>query len=486
VAVNATLLAGSTVTTLALQFVWQVALARSLGGAGYGTYATIGALLVMGAAIAEFGLGLVVIRDVAGRRREAGRYLAATLGLQPPLAVAAYGGLAALAWCLGYAVELRTLLAFAAVSLLVDVFGNMCHNQLVAAERMRVPAVAAPAHSALLIALGLPILAAGGGLWGVYAAGLAAGLIRSLGYWLALRSAGERPAFPVDLALARHLLREGWPIAALSVVALTTRHVDKLIVTALLGPAATGELTTAFLVVFAAIEVLSTPVLVAVLPLLSRLQRQGGSDALAAPLGSLVTLAVASGLPVIVLGSLLAQPLAAWLFGPAFGGAARLLRLLIWTVLPALVVNVFAQILLVEGRQRHLLRLRTLGLAAHVVLLLALIPRVGIIGAAGAAIVTELLILSLLLARVPVDAAWWRRLAPRVLRLGGAALLTAATVLLLRPTHPLLAGTAGALVAAGTLLAPGTLLPSDRRLLQELRASLWAGILAPGRRSQGP
>ena len=482
VVVNASLLGVSTVLTFGLQFVWQIALARMLGDRGYGTYATIGALLAIGAALVEFGTGLIVVRDVAAHRAEAGRYLAATLGLQPLLAVLAWAALAVLAWSLAYPVELRTLLAVASIALLVDALGNMCHNQLVAMERMRVPALAAPTHAALLIAAGVPVLLAGGGLWSVYVVVLAAGVLRSLGYWLVLRWWGLRPELPPDPRRVRYLLAEGWPLAALSAVTLATRHGDKLIVTALLGLAATGELTTAFLIVYAACEVLSTPVLVAALPTMSRLHRQGGRGALAAPLGALVTLAVASGLPVTVLGSLLAPSLALWLFGPAFEHAAGVLRVMIWVLVPALVANAFAQVLLVEGRQRHLLRIRALGLAAHVMLLVVALPRMGIIAAAGAAIVTELLVLALFLAHVRLDPTWWRALATRVLPLGGVALLSGVVVLALRDVHPLLAGVAGALIAVAAPFAPGVLAPSDRRWLGELAANLPAGL---GRRPEG-
>jgi len=49
-----------------------VDLARWLGAEGYGTYGTIGALMAVGAAIPEFGMGLIVIRDVANRPQDAG------------------------------------------------------------------------------------------------------------------------------------------------------------------------------------------------------------------------------------------------------------------------------------------------------------------------------------------------------------------------------------------------------------------------------
>ncbi|MCZ2098477.1 MAG: hypothetical protein LC121_19900, partial [Anaerolineae bacterium] len=74
---NAGALAISTVVSKGLLFGWQLALARWLGASDYGVYGTIGALLAIGAAIPEFGMGLIVVRDVATRPAQAGRTLGA-------------------------------------------------------------------------------------------------------------------------------------------------------------------------------------------------------------------------------------------------------------------------------------------------------------------------------------------------------------------------------------------------------------------------
>jgi hypothetical protein len=84
-----TALALSNVVSKGLMFGWQLILARLLGAAGYGTYGTIGALLAIGAAIPEFGIGLICC-DVA--KRPATRALpGCDLTLQPVLA-AGYAG----------------------------------------------------------------------------------------------------------------------------------------------------------------------------------------------------------------------------------------------------------------------------------------------------------------------------------------------------------------------------------------------------------
>ncbi len=242
---NVTALALSNVVSKGLLFVWQLVLARWLGAEGYGIYGTIGALLAVGAALPDFGMGLIVIRDVANRPQAAGRYLSAALVIQPVLAAVGYVVLLLAAVLLGYDTELRALLALAAVGLLVDALGNIPHNQLLAQERMVIPAIIAAGHIALLVTLAAVALAADTGLWGLYAASLAAGLVRALVYWLALRRTGTRPHFPVDRGIARGLLRDGAPIALTSFLVLAYQHADKLITTSILGTEGTGQLTAA-------------------------------------------------------------------------------------------------------------------------------------------------------------------------------------------------------------------------------------------------
>ncbi|MBN1680352.1 MAG: oligosaccharide flippase family protein, partial [Anaerolineae bacterium] len=255
---NATALALSNIASKGLMFVWQLILARWLGSGDYGVYGTVGALLAVGAAIPEFGMGLMVIRDVAPRRQDAGRYLAATLTMQPLFAVAGYGVLMLAALLLGYDAKIRTLLAFAAVNLLVDALGNMCHNQLLAIERMVIPAIIATGHILVLTMLAGIALALDAGLWGLYAATLIAGLLRTAVYWVVLLCTGTRPEFPLDRVVARSLLINGAPLALTSFLALAYTHTDKLITTAVLGTEGTGQLTAGFVIVFGVIELLST------------------------------------------------------------------------------------------------------------------------------------------------------------------------------------------------------------------------------------
>src|SRR5262245_41653204 len=87
---NATAIAAASIVGRGVQFGWQLILAPWLGVSVYGVYGTVGALMAVGASIANFSMGTIVVRDVARYPERAGKYLTATLFLQTVLALIAY------------------------------------------------------------------------------------------------------------------------------------------------------------------------------------------------------------------------------------------------------------------------------------------------------------------------------------------------------------------------------------------------------------
>lgn len=474
---NAGALALSQVTAKGLLFAWQLVLARWLGADDYGVYGTIGALLAVGAVLPDFGMGLIVVRDVANRPQAANRYLSAALAMQPVLAVAGYGVLLLAAILFGYDASLRALLALAGVSLLIDTLGNICHNQLLAVERMVIPAVIATAHIAVLVALAAVALSLGGGLWGLYVATIAAGLLRAAAYWAALLRVGARPAFPIDRGIARTLLINGAPLAITAFLAQAYTHADKLITTALLGTDRTGQLTAGFVIVFGVVELLSTTVLVAVFPLMSRTYSSGQRAMFEFMLEKLAFFNLTLSLPLAIFTSLLAVPLSSWLFGAEFMRTADVLRILIWYTVVTMVANVFSKALLVQNRQRRLLAIRAAGLALNIALLALLLPRLGVPGAAVATLIAESVILVAIVRSFTFPADWWARVVSHLWRLGLAAGGLALTVLALRAVHPLLAAAVGVPVYAALVLVSGAVARDDWDLIYRLVTAMPGGAL---------
>ncbi|MCX9079615.1 MAG: oligosaccharide flippase family protein, partial [Candidatus Methanoperedens sp.] len=72
---NAGAIAAASILSRGLQFGWQLLLASALGPARYGIYGAVAAFIMVGSAIPNFGMGPIVVRDVARYPEKAGKYL---------------------------------------------------------------------------------------------------------------------------------------------------------------------------------------------------------------------------------------------------------------------------------------------------------------------------------------------------------------------------------------------------------------------------
>lgn len=441
---NATAIALSTLLARGIQFGWVLVLGRMLGAEGLGIYGTIGGMIATAAVIPEFGMGLLVLRDVAQRPADAGRYLSATLVIQPLLAVVGYVGLVGVGLLLPYDAATRVLLALASISLIVDAFGNMYYSQLIAFEQMVATSVIAVVHIALLISFVFVALITGGGLAGLYVATISAGLFRVGMHWAAARRAGLRARWPLDPGIVRALFIGGWPIMLGALLRAAYQHIDKVIVLATIGEKEAGYLTAAFVIVFGVTELLNTTVLVALFPMMSRLAQDDPHE-LRRLIDQLAFLTLVIALPLAVGISGLSSKLAALLF-PGFTGTAAVLEVLIWHTIVVMIGNLYAQVMIIQRRQGQTLIIRGSALALNVVLNFYLLPRIGVPGAAVAALISETVALLFFLIAHRPDAATVRDLVWRSARVAAAGAAMALCIWLLRDANLFIAGIAGVIV----------------------------------------
>ncbi len=455
-------------------FGWQLVLSLWLGPGEYGIYGTIGGLMANAAALASFSMGLIVIRDVARAPAKAGRYWTAMLFSQTVLALLAYVGMNSLS--LGYSETLRAFAALAGCNLFVDIFGNMAYDLLLARERMVMTSAVEIAHIFLRIGLALLALTLGWGLLGVYAAAIASGSLRSLALVSLNLRDGIKPQFPLDAALTRQLLINSAPLALSALLTLAYQHADKLLTTGILGEEITGYLVVAFVINYGVIELISSSVLVAAYPLLSRYYEAGRNPIFGFLIEKLALYMLLAGLPLALGISILAEAIILPLLGETYAPSAAILRLLIWFTAITMFGNVFSKALLIQNRQRLLLAIRACGLALNVAMTLLLLFRWGDArGAVVASIVGELLIVALLLANFGALGWHARALAGQAGRLLLVCLLTALVMLALREAFIVLPVLCGLAVYIGGVLALRVLRADDWDLLYRIASALPGG-----------
>jgi O-antigen/teichoic acid export membrane protein len=457
---NAGAIAAASILSRGLQFGWQLILVPGLGPAAFGIYGAVSSFIQVGTSVASFGIGPIYIRDIARQPERAGNYLTATLFIQTILAFLAYLGVTAAAFLGGYDEAVRLFVALAGISLIIDTLGNMSNDLLLAREQMVKTSVVTIAHVVILITLAGIGLASGYGLVGVYLGVITAGIIRTTLLWLLVWLSGVRLSWPIDRSVALALLVNGVPLALSSFLGLLYQHVDKLVTSRLIGNTETGYLTLAFVIIFGVIDLLNTTLLTALYPLMSRSYGDGHNPIFGFMVEKLTFFTLLVCLPITLVLSLFAAQITIPLFGEQFAPTASVLSVLIWYALVAMTGNWMQQAMLAQNRQRTLLLIRVGGLALNIALLLILLPRLGVVGAAVSSICAESVVFSLYLFQF--RAAGWdvRRLVPRAGRLAALGLLTALGMLALRGVQPALGIVVGlAVYTAGVFLA--RLLASD-------------------------
>lgn len=470
---NAGAIAVARIVSNGALFLWQLALGRLLGETLFGVYGTVGALIAIGAVITGFGLSLIVIREVARRPHEAGRYLTAALVLHVTLAGVAWLAMNALAFALGYPPEIRALTAVACLALLTDILGSVAFDQLIARERMVTTSAVEIVTVALRIAAGAAVLALGGGLLGLYIITLVTSLIRAAILWWFMLRGGTRPAWPFEGRIARPLFVNALPLALGGLINIVYIQLDKLMSTSLLGATQTGYLSAASVIVFGVVEILSTTVLTAVYPLMSRLYAPDGNpEPFHFMVRKLAYFTLLIGLAVALTFTVFAEAITIPLFGEDFAPSAAVLRVLIWYAAITMVVNVFAQALTVENRQRRYVAVRAGGLAGKLALNLLLMPVIGVMGAAVASVLAESGVLAGTASAFPLG---WRELLPRLLRVALAALIAVGAMLLLGAILPILGIIGGPLIFGAAVVLLRGLAADDLDLLYRLAAALPGG-----------
>ncbi len=478
VARNAGAIAVARILSSAVLFGWQLVLGPWLGVTEYGVYGTVGALFAIGVPIASFSMGTIVIRDVARDPSRAGRYLTATLFSQTLLAMLAYVGINLAAVGFGYEQQIRAFVAVAGLSLFIDLLGNLCYDQLIAHERMVATSAVDITHILVRIGLAGLALVAGYGLMGVYIATIITGAIRSAVLAWMLRRAGVRPTFPLDRHIAGLLLINSAPLALSGFLSLAYQHADKLMTTKLIGPQGTGYLNAAFVIIYGVVELLSTTILIATYPLMSRAHADGQrSDLFGFIVQKLSFFSLVVSLPLALTLSVFAAEITLPLFGARFGPTADVLRVLIWYAVVTMINNVFAQALTVQNRQRRLLLIRGFGLGLNVALLLAFVPVIGTRGAAFASVCAEIVVLLLMLSSFHAPGFSLRAQLPRLARLAAVGLIAAAVMLLLGRLHPILGIVGGLAIYVTGGLGARILSPDDWDLLYRLVSAMPGGAL---------
>ncbi len=472
----------------AIEFAFAALMARILGPVGNGQYATAVNIYLWFDTLANFGLDMYMMREVARQRDQARRIFLNTTVLRLLLYAAVapmLGGFLAGWQGLGGALAEETVWATALlyVGLLPGSVAYGFAALFRGFEKHEIPAAIQTVTTVVRVTLGVLVLVAGMGIVGLAGAAVLTNLatlavLAVLAHrlvWSRLPPTREQVAWP----LQRLMLSESWPLMASILLQALFPGVNVLLLQNLQGDAAVGWYDAARKWVDA-LNIIPSFFTLAVFPVMSQQAAQDRAG-LRRSYQLSVKLLTAVALPVAVVVALAATGLVGLLSGSRFlPHGATALRLLIWSILFGWLNSLTNYVLIALNRQRYVLLASGARVVFAVVANLLFVPAFSYIASAWIIVGGELLLAGLfyLDLRRQLGPVGWRQTIGR-LALAGLAMgvVTGGVALLNRP----LAGLAGLGVYLVALVGLRAITPQEWEMLAPLlpaplRARLPAAI----------
>lgn len=377
----------------AVDLVFAAFALRLLGVSGNGQYAIAVVTWLYLKTISDFGLSVLVTREVATVPTRAARLLGVTTVLRlivlvllgPLVGIYLYAGRH---W-FHLAPESVSAIVLLYLSLVPSSYSEAINSVFNGHERMHLPAVLTVFTNLSRFGFGLAALFLGFGVPGLAAVSVLVTSLSAVGFRIGLRHLGIRPVWVFPLDEVKRLVTLAWPLLLNGLLLTLFFRLDTFIIQASHGDHALGIYDAAYKFANLLLLIPSYFVL-AIFPILSR---QAGSERLSQSLELAAKFLLLLAWPIVLATLALAPLMIRILGGSAFlPDSATVLRVLVWFT-PLHYVNGVAQYAVIAvNQQRQLARAYALAAAFNLLANLLLVPRFGYLAAAVTTVLTEIVL----------------------------------------------------------------------------------------------
>jgi O-antigen/teichoic acid export membrane protein len=373
---------------IAYAFFWL----RVLGPTGTGRYYWAINVWFFANTVADFGLGILLTREVTRDRSLANRYLANSVILRVllwALSLIPFGFVAIL-----YNVTLDT--AAALWLLLIGVLPGTLSASLAflfnAYERFEYRVAVDVITRIVSITLGVIALLLGYGIVGLAATSILTNLFTLGAFYYLVRAALFVPRLDVDRRLIRQMFFESFPLMLNNLLSSLFFRIDIQILQPLKGDAVLGYYGTAYKFIDA-LNFIPSNFTLAIFPALSRMAPSAKDAMLRAYILSLKIL-LWIALPITVGTIFVSRELIQIFGGDAYlPHSAIALQVLVWFLPFSFINSVTHYVLIALGQQRFLTKAFIIGVVFNVAANLAAIPPLSYIGASLITVLSEIVLL---------------------------------------------------------------------------------------------
>lgn len=392
-----------------LDVAFAVLMLRLLGPTEVGRFTW--AVLVVGYLdiLINFGLGVLITRDVARDGSAANRYLGAGLAIRFVFWLLALAATLVIVGPLAEPLEITPAMAITLVALVVGIgisnLAGLASALFTAHERMEVPAGVTVFTAATKLAFGTTVLLLGYGIVGLGVASILSNLLTVAVLWTLAIHMLRVPRPVLEPACAARLLQDAAPLMVNNLLASVFFRVDGVLLRAVWGDRMLGWYGAAYKVVDG-LNIIPSSFVLALFPIFSRASEADAGrphadrlrnvvrpELYRSMLLSLRVLHIAA-FPIAVGVTFLAVPIVELFAGDAFlPHGAIALQILIWFI-PFGFTNGLLQYILIAVNQQRFITFAFVGAAAfNIGANLLVLPQWGYVGAAVVTVLSELVLL---------------------------------------------------------------------------------------------
>jgi O-antigen/teichoic acid export membrane protein len=333
--------------------------------------------------LASFGIGPILVREVAQNREKAGSIMFTATCLAGGFAIATGGLALAISPLFHVNGKLFPLLVIATVEIFLLVPVNLSSSIFQVDQRQWYSSGFSIIRQAIFLAIVFAAYLAGAPLIYVILGRLAAAAIEAgLNFWKAQKFLGEKREFLSPMA--RRLIREGFVVSIITLASTVYLRIDQVMLHAMAGDFVLGHYAAAVRV-SELFEVLPAAFGSALFPLLCISLADTPRFRRHLDIGFRYMVLAGAGLSVAC--CLGARPIMHLYAGAKYSDSAPLLAILIWSEIPIFFASTFANALLAAGLQRFAVWPMVTGAAVNVGLNFYFIPRWGATGASWATVI---------------------------------------------------------------------------------------------------
>ena len=331
IAKNTVLLYISSIISASLSIVLTIYLTRMLGDVTYGKYSF--AIIFTGffGIITNLGMNELLIREVARDKLKAAKYLGNIVIIRLILSAIVLALIVIVINLMNYARDTTIAVYIFGGYTILTYLGFMFRMTFRAFERMEYEAALNILERVLTTSLGLLILFMGFGLIEVAYVFLFAGIVNLLLSFLICARRFAKPKLEIDLGFWKKTIRLAIPFSLSNVFVIIYGSTDTIMLSVMKGDAVVGWYNAAYNVIRAFGPTVSL-FMTAVYPVVSQLFISS-KDSLSIAYEKSFKYLILVGLPVSVLGMVLADRIIPFLFGGEFANSIIALQILIWNCL---------------------------------------------------------------------------------------------------------------------------------------------------------